>query len=230
MANGRLKSLLTNGDEHLRVQLHGLSGQDIARCPCIKNGSPATIATLIKILKPPVAALVLSSLSRERQIAALLAAKHPVTVDWSTMVALMETVIEEVKTIHLSNGHPLGGSQFVANVLSQWQHQDAAALIRDIKSQDPSTGETIEGQMWSPERLLNVDQIELQRALGQMSDLEVCLVLLDSSLGVSEYVLNQVSHARKDSILELQANRPKTPKEDWKKAIGKIRVLTQSKS
>jgi len=110
----------------------------------------------------------------------------------------------------------------VAEVLSRLGTQEARQVLQKIAKNDAKLASDIEKQMFSYEKILDLDSKDLQRLHQKIDEKDLVFALKATGAALGSYILSAVSDRRKKMILEQMKHLGKIKRSDAEEA--KLRI------
>lgn len=168
----------------------------------IQNENVQTIALVLSYLKPEQAAVILSSLSQEKQAEV---AKRIALMDSTSpeIIHSIEQVLEQKLSTTVNDDYTsTGGISTVVNVLNGVDRSTEKTILDTLEIQDPELAEEIRRRMFVFEDIVNLDDRSIQRIIREVGNEDLQLSLKVASEEVKEAVFRNMSKRMSDLYKE----------------------------
>jgi flagellar motor switch protein FliG len=168
----------------------------------IQNESPQTIALILSYLQAEQAALVLSSLSQDKQadVAKRIALMESTNPD---IVSEVERVLEQkLSATVVSDYSSAGGIQSIVEILNGVDRGTERTILDSLEIQDPELAEEIKKRMFVFEDIVSLDSRAIQRIIREIENADLQLALKVSGDEVKDVVFKNMSKRMADTFKE----------------------------
>jgi flagellar motor switch protein FliG len=194
---------------------------------------PQTVALVVAHMPPPLASLVLSGLSAERQsdVALRVATMGRTSPE---VVRKVEAIIERKVSSLLqpSDLSTIGGVKPLVEIINRSDRVTERSILEGLTERSPELAEEIRSQMFMFEDLTTIDDRSVQLLLRQVEPKDLATALKGVSDDVRDKVTKNLSERAAENLVEeiqlLGAIRLRTVEEAQAKIISVIRSLEDS--
>lgn len=227
MVHHKFRSLIQSPHDALVDKINALPVSVLLKCLSIQQASPQMLATLVYSIQPKLAGHILASLPRQIQIVIMQLSKQSWQPDSTALHDFLKIIYDEACLIQ-QQSHQLGGPNQVARILDHLPKELALSTLEQLRSSRPDLAEKLQEGLWRTDKILEYSPQSLQQSLRHLTDLQICIILTECSVAVTELLMSQISERRRLEILELQTTRPKVPRSDLQTALAQLRMLLDS--
>ena len=168
----------------------------------IQNEHPQTIALIMAYLKPEQAAIILSSLSLEKQAEV---ASRIATMDSTSpeVIKEVERILEKkLSSMVTSDFTTAGGIEAIVEILLSVDRGTEKHIMESLEMKDSELAEEIKRRMFVFEDIVTLDNRSVQRFLREVDNSDLALALKSSSEEVSRIIFSNMSKRLQDMLKE----------------------------
>ena len=159
----------------------------------IQGEHPQTIALILSYLMPERAAIVLSALPEgiQPEVAKRIAVMGQIS---PAIVREIEGVLKrKVTNIGMQNSTKVGGIKSVVDVLNRVDHSTVKNIMDILDIKEPELAESIKGQMFVFEDIIQMDDRAIQQVLRQVENRDLAVALKGASDTVATKIKKNMS-------------------------------------
>ncbi len=168
----------------------------------IQNEHPQTIALILAYLKPEQAAIILSSLSLEKQadVAARIATMDSTSPE---IIKEVERILEnKLASMVTSDFTSAGGIETIVDILLSVDRGTEKHIMESLEMRDDELAEEIKKRMFVFEDIVKLDHRSVQRFLREVDNNDLALALKSTSEEVANVIFSNMSKRLQEMIKE----------------------------
>ena len=168
----------------------------------IQNEHPQTIALILAYLKPEQAAIILSSLSLEKQadVAARIATMDSTSPE---IIKEVERILEnKLASMVTSDFTSAGGIETIVDILLSVDRGTEKHIMESLEMRDDELAEEIKKRMFVFEDIVKLDNRSVQRFLREVDNNDLALALKSTSEEVANVIFSNMSKRLQEMIKE----------------------------
>ncbi len=168
----------------------------------IQNEHPQTIALILAYLRPEQAAIILSSLSLEKQadVAARIATMDSTSPE---IIKEVERILEnKLASMVTSDFTSAGGIETIVDILLSVDRGTEKHIMESLEMRDDELAEEIKKRMFVFEDIVKLDNRSVQRFLREVDNNDLALALKSTSEEVANVIFSNMSKRLQEMIKE----------------------------
>ncbi|NLN42430.1 MAG: flagellar motor switch protein FliG [Clostridiales bacterium] len=168
----------------------------------IQNEHPQTIALILAYLRPEQAAIILSSLSLEKQadVAARIATMDSTSPE---IIKEVERILEnKLASMVTSDFTSAGGIETIVDILLSVDRGTEKHIMESLEMRDDELAEEIKKRMFVFEDIVKLDNRSVQRFLREVDNNDLTLALKSTSEEVANVIFSNMSKRLQEMIKE----------------------------
>lgn len=162
----------------------------------LKKESPDVVALVLPNLPKKTASELLKSFTENVQIEIVkkMARRNKPSVMALTIVE--ERLQENFRKIGQTKTEAVDGSGALANILKYVSPQLENEIIEDLRFEDPLLSRDVKDKLFTIDRILNVNDSDLQKVLQEYNDVDLAVILKGKSREIENKIYGAVSDRR----------------------------------
>lgn len=175
---------------------------------------PRVIGIILSRLEPKLAADFLKILPPDVKPQIIHTMREPVKIAAETIKNIEETLKKKIRQLGTQQSETPDGPQVMAEILRNMDTDEEQNILSDLSRTVPEVQEQIKEHLFTIEQVLNIQDLDLQRILEEMSDEDIALLMKGKDETIRRRFLDNLSRQRATAVSETYHFMGAVPKKE----------------